>query len=90
MASLDADPGVHRQAAVTTTSSLHAAGAVAGATVGLLHVLVVQVSPRLQVAVPHLHCDTVLAPEPHVGVGGFAHVLDDAVHFCPSLQFWFF
>jgi hypothetical protein len=34
LASLDAAPGVHRQAAVTTTSSLHAV------TVGLLHVFV--------------------------------------------------
>jgi hypothetical protein len=38
--------------------------------------------------VPHLHCDTVLAPELHVGGGGSAHVFDDAVHFCPALQFW--
>jgi len=55
---------------------------------GLLHVFVeaVQVSPRVQVAVPHLHCDTVLAPEPHVGVGASSHVFVDAVHFCPLLH----
>ena len=74
------------QAAVTATSSLHAAGA--GAGVGLVHVFVeaVQVWVIKQLAVPHLHCCTMLAPEPHVGGGGLAHVFVAAVHFSPLLH----